>query len=92
MGKSNKNEVCFNCQKKGHYASECWASSKKKDGQETPSTKGAGKSTAKAKAKSKGGAKGKGKGRQLLKCLLVRVTVLTSLEIKNGQSPRLSLM
>ena len=61
--KGNKADVvCFNCQKKGHYASECWAP-KKKEGQETPSAKGTGKSTPRAKAKSKSGAKGKGKGK-----------------------------
>ena len=37
-------------------------------------------------------AKVKEKAKQLLKCLLVRVKVLTSLEIKSGQSLRLSLM
>src|SRR6202522_289469 len=46
---SKKNVKCYNCKKKGHYKSECWAPGGGKEGQ-GPNQKGKGKAKAKETA------------------------------------------
>ena len=62
--KATKDTVCYNCNKKGHFARDCWASKRDKDAKD-PSDGGKAKGKAKPKPKSgsKDNSKGKGKGK-----------------------------
>lgn len=51
--KKNPNVECFNCKKKGHYKSDCWAEGGGKEGQ-GPRQKGKGKQKAEDKKKETG--------------------------------------
>ena len=60
--KATKDTVCYNCNKKGHFARDCWASKRDKDAKD-PS---GGKAKGKAKPKPKSGSKDKEKGKARL--------------------------
>ena len=52
--KVTKDTVCYNCNKKGHFARDCWASKGDKDAKDHPD---GGKAKGKAKPKPKSGSK-----------------------------------
>ena len=62
--KATKDTVCYNCNKKGHFARDCWASKRDKDAKDHPDGgKAKGKAKPKPKSGSKDNSKGKGKGK-----------------------------
>ena len=62
--KATKDTVCYNCNKKGHFARDCWSSKRDKDAKDHPDGgKAKGKAKPKPKSGSKDNSKGKGKGK-----------------------------